>query len=107
MQDTDNSEGFPEDSPVPGKRKRSALRAAAAYAKSQKTVRSQQPNSAAGGRYQPEKGGVPVVADKPVRCFRCDGLGHIARNCTADLKRVKRKAKRLDKGVPKKTEEDK
>ena len=107
MQDTDDSEGSPEDSPVPGKRKRSALRAAAAYAKSQKMVRSQQPNSAAGGRYQPEKGGVPVVADKPVRCFRCDGLGHIARNCTADLKRVKRKAKRLDKGVPKKTKEDK
>ena len=106
MQDTDDSEGFPEDSPVPGKQKRSALRAAAAYAKSQKTVRSQQPKSAAGGRYQPEKGGVPVVADNPVRCFCCDGLGHIARNCTADLKRVKRKAKRLDKGVPKKTKED-
>lgn len=112
-QDTDDSEGSPEDSPVLRKRKRSASRAAAAYTKLQKTAQPQQPKSAAGGRDHSAKGGVPGVADnagsrdKAVRCYRCDELGHIARNCTGDLKRVKRKAKRLDKGVPKKPKEDK
>lgn len=112
MQDTSDSDGSPEETPVAGKRKRVAPKAAAVQAKTPKTSQGQRPSEASVAEQTRKRFALSKEEydkrEQEKSCYKCGKGGHWARNCPNGESNSgqKRQKKGLEKRFVKKPKED-